>query len=154
MPDLSRRTLFTLLLPPATALAQLPDYIPAGPEVVLNTDSCVVQPTSGPPLTVVGGVFRFRNVTINQGVLVRGVGSRPMIWLVDNMTIGGVLTVSGGDGDRVNTLNSANFRASAASPARQPAAAAWAVRRSRCVRSRRRAGSVRARRPVSAAPAD
>ena len=97
------------VLLPNLLVAQLLDYAPTAPEVVLDTDSTVIQPTTGPPVTVVGGVFVFRNVTISAGVLVRGFGSRPMIWVVDNMTVGGLLTVSGGDGERVNTLNSANI---------------------------------------------
>jgi hypothetical protein len=92
-------------------IAQLPDFSPTAPEVVLDTDSTVIQPTSGPPFPVIGGVFQFRNVTIPVGTIVRGVGSRPMIWLCDTMTIGGTLSVAGADGEHVNTLNSANIPA-------------------------------------------
>jgi hypothetical protein len=85
------------------------DYRPTASETVLDTDSTVVTPVNGAPFTVTGGVFVFRNVTIPTGVRVTGVGSRPMIWLVQDMVVDGTLTVSGGDGERVDTLNSANI---------------------------------------------
>jgi hypothetical protein len=93
----------------AVATAQL-DYAPTAPEVVLNTDFTQIQPTTGPALTVVGGVFQFRNVTISQGVRVVGVGSRQMLWIcTGTFRIDGEMTVSGFNGQTVNTLNSANF---------------------------------------------
>ena len=91
------------------------DYQPTTSEVVLNTDFTQITPTGAPPINVAGGVFSFRNVTIQNGVTVRGTGSRPMVWLVtEDFTIetGGTLTVDGGAGTRVNTLRSANFPAS------------------------------------------
>jgi hypothetical protein len=92
-----------------TATAQTLDYIAPPGETVLDTDQTVLQPTSGGPITVTGGVFRFRNVTVPVGSVVRGVGSHPMIWIVDNMIVAGDLTVSGEDGIRVNTLQSPGF---------------------------------------------
>ncbi|MBK8095571.1 MAG: hypothetical protein IPK26_00580 [Planctomycetes bacterium] len=88
------------------------DYMPMGPEVVLNTDFTQIQPTQGPPINVTGGIFVFRNVTIPAGVRVRGVGTRPMIWIVSGQfLVDGELSVNGEDGQRVDTLNSANFPA-------------------------------------------
>lgn len=86
------------------------DYRPSQREVVLDTDDTLIQPTVGPPIRVRGGVFVFRSVTIPSGVLVRGVGSRPMVWVVQqDFRVDGLMSVNGGDGERVDTLNSANF---------------------------------------------
>ncbi len=86
------------------------DYEPNTAEVVLNTAFTQIAPTTGLPFTVTGGVFNFRDVTIPQGVLVRGTGPNPMVWLCNGkFTVAGTLTVRGGDGARVDTLNSANF---------------------------------------------
>jgi hypothetical protein len=49
------------------------------------TDSTVIQPTTGPAITVTGGVFVFRNGTIPVGARVRGVGSRRMVRLVQDV---------------------------------------------------------------------
>jgi len=88
------------------------DYEPTQREVVLNTDFTTIQPKNGQPFNVSGGVFNFNNVTIPAGVSVQGTGSKPMVWLVaQDFTVSGLLSVRGGDGDRVNTLNSANFPA-------------------------------------------
>ena len=88
------------------------DYEPTNREVTLNTDFTSIQPSNGQPFNVSGGVFNFRNVTIPPGVTVLGSGTNPMVWLVSgNFTVSGTLSVRGGDGDRVNTLNSANFPA-------------------------------------------
>lgn len=111
IPALAVRVFLTspLLLGAGALRAQL-DYAPTGPEVLLNTDFTQIQPVQGPPINVTGGVFVFRNVTINQGVRVRGMGSRPMVWIVTGQFIvNGELTVNGEDGDQVWTLNSANF---------------------------------------------
>lgn len=86
------------------------DYEPTTREVVLNTDFTQIVPKGAPPINVAGGVFSFRNVTIPAGVTVRGTGTRPMVWLVTgDFVVNGELTVSGGNGARVDTLNSANF---------------------------------------------
>lgn len=86
------------------------DYEPTAREVFLNTDFTQIVPKGAPPINVSGGVFQFRNVRIPQGVVVRGTGTRPMVWLVTgDFTVEGELTVSGGDGERVNTLNSPNY---------------------------------------------
>ncbi|HEB51777.1 MAG TPA: hypothetical protein ENI87_00840, partial [bacterium] len=86
------------------------EYEPTANEVVLNTAFTQIVPKTGLPFTVAGGVFNFRNVRIPQGVTVRGTGPNPMVWLCSGtFTVEGTLTVSGGDGARVDTLNSANF---------------------------------------------
>jgi len=86
------------------------EYEPTAQEVVLNTSFTQVVPKIGLPFTVAGGVFNFKNVTIPQGVTVRGSGPNPMVWLCSGtFTVSGTLTVSGGAGARVDTLNSANF---------------------------------------------
>lgn len=88
------------------------DFDPTSREVVLDTNFTQIQPTNGPPVNVRGGVFTFRNVRIRQGVTVRGVGTNPMVWIVSgDFIVEGRLSVDGADGDRVNTLNSANFPA-------------------------------------------
>ncbi|MEZ5963900.1 MAG: Ig-like domain-containing protein [Planctomycetota bacterium] len=86
------------------------DYRPAVSEVLLNTDFTQITPDNGAPFNVSGGVFQFRNVTIPVGVKVRGTGSKPMVWLVTgDFVVEGEISVEGGNGARVDTLNSANF---------------------------------------------
>jgi hypothetical protein len=86
------------------------EYEPDTTEVVLNTDFTQIKPKNGPPLNVSGGVFIFDSVRIPKGTTVRGIGTRPMIWLVNkSFVVDGTLTVAGGDGARVDTLNAANF---------------------------------------------
>lgn len=86
------------------------EYRPTISEVVLSTDFTQVIPSNGSPFNVSGGVFNFRNVTIPAGVRVNGVGSNPMVWLVTgDFRVAGELSVRGGNGQRVDTLNSANF---------------------------------------------
>ncbi|MCA8954456.1 MAG: hypothetical protein KDC87_00190 [Planctomycetes bacterium] len=88
------------------------DYAPNSQEVVLDTDFTQITPLNGQPINVSGGVFQFRNVRIPRGVVVRGVGSRPMVWLVTgDFVVEGDLLVEGGDGMRVNTIFSANIPA-------------------------------------------
>ncbi len=86
------------------------EYAPTSVEVVLRTDFTQVVPSNGLPFTVSGGVFNFRNVTIPQGVTVLGRGPNPMVWLCSGtFTVSGTLSVRGGNGARVDTLQSANF---------------------------------------------
>ena len=86
------------------------EYEPQANEVVLNTSFTQIVPKAGLPFTVAGGVFNFKNVTIPQGVTVRGTGPNPMVWLCSGtFNVAGTLTVNGGAGARVDTLNSANF---------------------------------------------
>lgn len=86
------------------------EYQPQANEVVLNTSFTQVVPKDGLPFTVAGGVFNFKNVNIPQGVTVRGTGPNPMVWLCSGtFNVSGTLTVSGGPGARVDTLQSANF---------------------------------------------
>ena len=95
---------------PTLRAQSLNDYEPQVREVVLNTDVTQITPKSGPPYTVTGGVFVFRNVKISAGVTVRGTGSRPMLWLVTgDFQLDGELTVRGENAPHVDTLNSANF---------------------------------------------
>lgn len=85
-------------------------FEPTTASVILDTDFTQVVPSNGPPFNVSGGQFNFRSVRIPENVIVRGVGTRPMVWLVrDSFEVNGLLTVRGGDGARVDTLNSANF---------------------------------------------
>ena len=93
---------------PAPAVASLGapgtfDFNPTTPEVVLSTDGQLVAGVNGPPQQFFDGLFQFRNVTIGPGVTVRGVGSHPMIWVVDNFTLDGTLSVTGGWGGRFST---------------------------------------------------
>ena len=86
------------------------EYEPTSAEVVLNTAFTQITPKSGLPFTVSGGVFNFRNVRIPSGVNVIGQGPNPMVWLCSgDFTVEGTLSVRGGNGARVDTLNSANF---------------------------------------------
>ncbi len=86
------------------------EYEPTANEIVLNTSFTQIVPKTGLPFSVSGGVFNFKNVTIPQGVTVRGTGPNPMVWLCSGkFTVAGTLSVSGGNGARVDTLNSANF---------------------------------------------
>ncbi len=86
------------------------EYQPTVREVILNTDFTTITPRNSPPINVTGGVFNFSQVTINESVTVRGSGTNPMVWLCSgDFTVNGTLTVDGGDGERVDTLNSANF---------------------------------------------
>ncbi|MBL9076678.1 MAG: hypothetical protein JNL08_04190 [Planctomycetes bacterium] len=86
------------------------EYEPTATEVVLNTAFTQIQPKNGLPFTVSGGVFNFKNVRIPNGVNVIGTGPNPMVWLCSgSFTVEGNLSVRGGNGARVDTLNSANF---------------------------------------------
>ncbi|MBK8978868.1 MAG: hypothetical protein IPM29_23450 [Planctomycetes bacterium] len=110
--DLSRASLALALSTGPALMAQgfHLDYRPTARLVELDTDSTLIQPTVGPPVRVVGGVFLFRSVVIPAGVEVRGVGSRPLIWIVtQDFRIEGRLAVDGGPGADVNVLASANF---------------------------------------------
>lgn len=86
------------------------EYEPNVREVVLNTSFTQIVPKTGLPFNVSGGVFNFKNVTIPQGVTVKGQGPNPMVWLVSgDFRVAGEVSVNGGNGARVDTLNSANF---------------------------------------------
>ncbi|MHC4918111.1 MAG: hypothetical protein ACYTKC_00820, partial [Planctomycetota bacterium] len=85
-------------------------YEPNTPEVILNTDFTQITPKGAPKINVSGGVFEFRSVTIPEGVTVKATGSKPMVWLVlEDFTVKGRLLSDGGEGMRVDTINSANF---------------------------------------------
>jgi hypothetical protein len=86
------------------------DYRPTAVSTVLSTVRQQVAPVQGSPFTVIGGVFEFRDITIPQGITVQGIGPNPLVFLATGtVQIDGHLTVDGGDGDQVNTLNGANF---------------------------------------------
>ncbi|MBL9075969.1 MAG: hypothetical protein JNL08_00615 [Planctomycetes bacterium] len=104
---------YTRLLAAAAALAattfapaQILDWIAPPGETILDTDSMTLQPTTGPAIRVTGGVFVFRHVTIPAGCTVVGRGSRAMVWITETMTVDGRLSVDGGDGERVVTIQS------------------------------------------------
>lgn len=85
-------------------------YRPSQREVVLDTNFTQITPENSTPINVAGGIFNFARVEIPEGVLVRGIGTNPMVWLVSgDFVVNGTLSVDGGDGARVDTLNSANF---------------------------------------------
>lgn len=72
---------------------------PSQREVILDTDRTDVQPEYGPTYEVRGGVFQFARVEIPLGTTVRGVGSRPMVFLVTgDFVVDGELLVDGGHG--------------------------------------------------------
>jgi len=105
-------SIFPLLCTLASAQGFLCDFQPNTREVVLNTNFTQVRSSNCPPVNVSGGVFYFRSVHIPQGVTVRGEGTNPMVWIVlGDFIVDGELTVSGRDGMRVDTLNSANIPA-------------------------------------------
>ena len=84
-------------------------FEPTAPETILNTNFTLVNPQNGSPFNVSGGVFNFNRVTIPAGKVVRGQGTNPMVWLVaGTFDVAGVLSVRGGDGQRVNTSGNAN----------------------------------------------
>lgn len=84
------------------------DYRPREVDLTLNTDVTEVT-ASGRTFTVTGGVFRFRNVTIPQGTSVRGIGSKPMVWIVEgDMDIAGTLSVDGGPGQAASGFGAYN----------------------------------------------
>ncbi|MCA8970206.1 MAG: hypothetical protein KDC95_10495 [Planctomycetes bacterium] len=86
------------------------DFRPTVPEVELNTEFARVVPSNGPEITVIGGVFRFDDVTIPRGTVVRGTGKNPMVWLTTGeFRVDGELRVDGSDGADVVALNSANL---------------------------------------------
>ncbi len=86
------------------------DWMPTAREIVLNTNSTDIQPTSGPPVVVRGGLFTFRDVTIPANVRVRAEGFNPLVFVCSGtFTLNGVLSSDGADGQRVDTLHAANF---------------------------------------------
>jgi hypothetical protein len=102
--------LLPLLAAPIPSQA-LCDWTPNAREIILDTNFAQVATSCG-VVTVVGGVFVFRNVHIPAGTIVRGVGTNPLIVIATGtFRIDGELWVKGGNGTRVDTLNSANFPA-------------------------------------------
>ncbi|HEU4418750.1 MAG TPA: hypothetical protein VFT55_07400, partial [Planctomycetota bacterium] len=76
---------------PLATAQLLPDFDPAAPFTVWNTDSTQVQPFVGPPYTVTGGVFVFRNFRIGAGKTLRITGSRPMLLLCNSIEVHGTI---------------------------------------------------------------
>ncbi|MCU0863903.1 MAG: hypothetical protein MUC36_08935 [Planctomycetes bacterium] len=103
LPQIAAATAALAITPLASA--QTLDWIAPPGVTVLDTDSTTLQPTTGPAITVTGGVFVFRNVTIPNGSTVIGRGSRPMVWITTTMQVDGRLSVDGEDGEKVLTLN-------------------------------------------------
>lgn len=94
----------------ATVAQSTLNFEPSAAETILDTGFTQVAPLGAEPINVAGGIFLFNNVNIPVGRTVRGVGPNPMIWIVfGNFNVDGTLSVDGEDGDRVDTLNSANF---------------------------------------------
>ena len=113
----SRLSVVRFIVVPLACAAALPaqgvkvDWAPTASEVVLNTDVARIVTSAG-PMTIRGGVFVFRNVTISLGTRVRGGGSNPLIFiLAGKFQLDGELTLRGDDGHRVDALRSANFPA-------------------------------------------
>lgn len=105
------RSLAFLLLTTLPISAQIVDdwVAPAGTSV-LDTSFTQIKSTQNRTITVRGGVFVLRNVTIPRGAIVEGVGVNPMIWIVTgDFQVDGELSVDGQDGADSLTLNSANF---------------------------------------------
>ena len=86
------------------------EFEPNALEVVLNTAFTQVVPKNGPPFNVAGGVFNFKSVRIPQGVTVQGQGPNQMVWLcTGDFIVDGHLSVDGGPGARVNSLQQAHI---------------------------------------------
>lgn len=86
------------------------DFDPTTKSLILNTDATQVPIRNGPPLFVTGGVFRFRDVEIDEGITVSGTGTNPLVILAaGRVRIDGTLSVNGGDGTFANTFGSANI---------------------------------------------
>lgn len=84
-------------------------FQPSAPDTILNTDFTTVTPINGPTFNVSGGVFSFQSVFIPGGRVVRGQGSKPMVWLVtDRFEVAGTLSVNGGPGTVVMSTGNAD----------------------------------------------
>ncbi len=92
------------------AIAQAPNFTATAPETVWNTDFTIVATPTG-PYPVTAGVFVFNTVTIPAGCTLRGIGSRPMLVICNQIQIDGTVDVSGRNGARVDTLGAATFAA-------------------------------------------
>jgi hypothetical protein len=74
------------------------DWIPSTKQVTLNTEVTRILTSIG-WVTVKGGIFVFRNVTIPAGTVVRGDGKNPLVFVIaGTFKLNGELTVRGGDG--------------------------------------------------------
>ena len=106
MPARNRLPLASLI-PLALAALPLPaqgthvDWNPTGKTITLNTESARILTSIG-WVTVTGGLFVFRNVTIPAGTTIRGTGKNPLIFvLAGTFTVNGEISVRGGQGQRV-----------------------------------------------------
>ena len=85
------------------------EFDPLASETVLNTNFTQVVPKEGSPYNVSGGVFNFKSVRIGPNQIVRGQGSNPMVWLVnESFVVEGTLSVRGGDGQLVDSSGNAD----------------------------------------------
>ncbi|MEZ6037532.1 MAG: hypothetical protein R3F29_08630 [Planctomycetota bacterium] len=76
------------------------DWAPLGNEVTLHTGEQTLTYQNGVTKTFTGGVLQMRNLHIPAGCVVRGVGSEPLVLVVDgDAVIEGTLSVSGLDAD-------------------------------------------------------
>jgi hypothetical protein len=81
------------------------DFAPVVQEVVLHTSVGTLVPVEGAPVQVTGGVYHLRNLTIPQGVTVRGAGPNPLVLVCrGKVVIAGTLTVRGGNGERARGI--------------------------------------------------
>ncbi len=105
--------LLTLSLTAGAASAQgfNVDWCPVDNEIVLDTNFTQITPCGGgAPINVAGGIFYFRDVTISANTTVRAIGPNPLVFIcAGSFRVFGKLSVNGGDGTRVDTLQSANF---------------------------------------------
>lgn len=80
---------------PAENLGALGDWV-ADRETVLNTDVQTLHFVDAPPQTFHGGVFKMRNLHVPAGCIVRAVGSKPLVFVVEGEArIDGVIDASG-----------------------------------------------------------
>lgn len=79
------------------AVAAQADFIPTTPDVLLDT-------------TNNNGVYVYRDIIVNQGINVRGIGDKPLIlFATRNVVVRGTISVSGDRGESVETLLAAYF---------------------------------------------
>ncbi|MCB9918616.1 MAG: hypothetical protein H6832_09455 [Planctomycetes bacterium] len=102
--------LFTLCTAAPVAMAQnLEEWVAPSGETMLSTIFQTLKAKSGRTVTLVNGIYVFKNVTIPSGASVRCSGPNPMIWVVTgDFIVDGELSTNGSDGQSAWTLNSAN----------------------------------------------
>ncbi|MCA8971595.1 MAG: hypothetical protein KDC95_17515 [Planctomycetes bacterium] len=102
--------LFTLCATSSVATAQnLEEWVAPSGDTTLSTSFQTLKAKSGRTVTLVNGIYVFKNVTIPSGSRVKCAGPNPMIWVVTgDFLVDGELAADGSDGQHVMTLNSAN----------------------------------------------